>query len=46
MKYLNELKRIISKYDLADKTQNIYVVDKKGINTEFKPRYVDSSKNV
>ncbi|XP_053391999.1 jerky protein homolog-like, partial [Mercenaria mercenaria] len=42
--YFCELNRIVSKYALSDKPQNIYNIDEKGINTEFKPPNVVAGK--
>lgn len=41
-KYFTELARIMNKYDLTDKPQNIYNIDEKGINTEYRPPSVVS----
>ena len=35
--FLSGLAHIMSKYDITDKPQNIYNIDEKGINTEYKP---------
>ena len=40
--YFNELERIMTKYNLKENPQNIYNIDEKGINTEFKPPNVVS----
>ncbi|XP_053405107.1 uncharacterized protein LOC128546129 [Mercenaria mercenaria] len=43
--YFNELESIMSKYDLKSKPQNIYNIDEKGINTEYKPPNVIAGSN-
>lgn len=35
--YFKELAHIIEKYNLCEKPQNIYNIDEKGINTEYRP---------
>ena len=38
--YFTELSRIVSKYNLHETPQNIYNIDEKGINTEYRPPHV------
>ena len=43
--YFNELGRIMNKYDLINKPHNIYNIDEKGINTEYRPPNVVAGHN-
>jgi hypothetical protein len=43
--YFDELGRILTKYDLLGKPQNIYNIDEKGINTEYRPPQVVCGKD-
>jgi hypothetical protein len=40
-----ELKRILQKYDLEDKSEAIYNIDEKGLPTEHKPPDIVTGKN-
>lgn len=42
-RYFHELGRILNKYGLTNKPQNIYNVDEKGVQQNFKPTHVVSS---
>ena len=43
--YYEELKRILQKYDLEDKSEAIYNIDEKGLPTEHKPPDIVTGKN-